>query len=156
MRKGLLVYLIPVLVVLPGCSGWLAGGQQADLVHVVGKNSVRSVHPKAFFRDKAFAESENIHAELVKETRGHAVLLAQIKDREQFHVHDEHDLIVYLDQGEGRLKTRHQAVSVKPGDWTLIPRGVPHQFITTSDRPARAVVIRTPPVQGDRRRLERK
>lgn len=154
MRTVKSIVALVGFMLLAGCSGGLFGGGQADLMHVVESDSVRTVHPEGIYRAPAFQKSDNIHAEAIAKLQGHAAYLAQIKDREQYHVHDNHDLVVYLKSGRGLLKTESQNVSVEPGDWTFIPRGVAHQFVTTSDKPARAVIIRTPPAKEDRRRFK--
>ncbi|MFB6346027.1 MAG: cupin domain-containing protein [bacterium] len=147
--------LLLLLVVLSGCSWGLTGDRGGGLIHTIQSESVRTVNPEAVFSSEDFRTAENITAESIAENKGHQVVLAQIKDREQFHVHDRHDLLVMLKDGEGFLRTKTQTVQVKPGDWAIVPRGVPHQFVTTSEKPARAVVVRTPPVKKDRRPVKR-
>lgn len=151
-RRAVLIVLGFVFVA--GCSAGPGGGN-AELIHLVEQESIRSIHPDGVYESGAFDESENIHASALARNEGHSVSLAQIKDREQLHVHDEHDLIVHLLSGRGELRTRGQSLDVKPGDWTVIPRGKAHQFVTTSEVPARVLVVRTPPVNDDRRPVTR-
>lgn len=150
----LLMVLVGFSILTAGCAR-KAALVPSSSIHVIEEESVRSLVTSNIYEKKGFRNSANLHAESLVKNQDHALMLAQIKDREQLHVHDEHDLIVHLQEGKGLLRTPDQKFSVQPGDWVTIARGVPHQFITTSEQPARSVVIRTPPKTDDRRLVDR-
>lgn len=137
--------LVFMLSACAGTNGLIQSNRSVTVIHDVSESKVRSMSPQNLFEKSTFADTANITAEKLSEQTGHVVLLAQIRDREKLHYHEEHDLLVQLLNGTGKLKTPTQTIPVKPGDWTLIPRSVKHQFINTGAEPARALVIRTPP-----------
>lgn len=119
-------------------------------VHVVERDGIQKFVPASVYDGKKFETSENIHARQISRLEGQQVLLAQIRNRENFHRHDRHDLLVQLIEGEGQLKLPDRSLEIEKGDWIIVPRTIPHQFINTGEEPARAIVVRTPPVTDDR------
>ncbi len=60
------------------------------------------------------------------------------------HVHDELDEYAYLLEGELGARVGDEEVEVRPGDWLLKPRGIPHAFWNPADRPARTLDVVVP------------
>lgn len=60
------------------------------------------------------------------------------------HVHDELDEYAYVLDGELGARVGDEEVEVRPGDWLLKPRGVPHAFWNRTDRPARTLDVLVP------------
>lgn len=142
-------------LLLSGCALVSDDADQQALVHNFRTDRVESSNLDAVFTMEKFSKPANKIGHPLSQTEAHQVLAAQIRDREKPHLHEQHDLLVYLHRGQGVLNTPHGKTELSPGDWTSISRRTPHQFINTGDGPARAVVIRTPPPEGrDYRELE--
>jgi len=71
--------------------------------------------------------------------------LVQIRDREKLHVHRHHDMMAYLYQGWGTFKIGEKLVPLKPGDFVMVPKGTPHQFVNESQDVAVAYAVISPP-----------
>jgi mannose-6-phosphate isomerase-like protein (cupin superfamily) len=59
------------------------------------------------------------------------------------HVHHSEDEGFYLIEGEGRFHLPGRELTLRPGDFLLAPRGVPHTY-RTGDEGARWLVTSTP------------
>lgn len=77
-----------------------------------------------------------------------SVSVAQIRDREQPHIHTRYDLAVSLARGHGTLWLDGVAHPMRAGDAAFIPRGTPHWFVNEGDEPAVSVVVFAPPFSG--------
>ena len=77
-----------------------------------------------------------------------SVSVAQIRDREQPHIHTRYDLTVFLARGHGTLWLAGVARPMQAGDASFIPKGTPHYFVNESDEPAVSVVVYAPPFSG--------
>ncbi|MGZ6643672.1 MAG: cupin domain-containing protein [Solirubrobacteraceae bacterium] len=64
-------------------------------------------------------------------------------DMPPLHVHHDHDEGFHLIEGELTLFLPGREVALRPGDFFLAPRGVPHCY-RVGDAPARMVVLSTP------------
>lgn len=143
----ILMFLI-LPIILTGCSTHSTYEPNDENVVLIDDRVTQTWNIRNLYDSENFHDTSNISAEPLQTTKGNKVIVAQIRDRESFHLHREHDLIVHLLEGEGKLRSRHRATKVQTGDWLIIPRSVPHQFINTGTKPARALVIRTPPPAG--------
>ncbi len=75
-------------------------------------------------------------------------LIVQIRDREQPHIHLEHDATVVMLRGRGRLVLRERIVSLRTGDTIFIPRGAPHYYVNDAPGPTVVLAIFTPSYDG--------
>jgi len=75
-------------------------------------------------------------------------LIVQIRDREQPHIHLEHDATVVMLRGRGRLVLRERIVSLRTGDAIFIPRGAPHYYVNDAPEPTVVLAIFTPSYDG--------
>ncbi len=64
-------------------------------------------------------------------------------DMPPLHVHHSHDEGFFVLEGEVTLYTPGDAVMLRPGDYLLAPRGVPHTY-RVGDTPARWIVTSSP------------
>jgi mannose-6-phosphate isomerase-like protein (cupin superfamily) len=71
-----------------------------------------------------------------------------IRDREELHRHDHHELVVVLLRGEGAMRLGDDERPVGAGSLLYVPRGAPHAFRNTAGEPAAAWVIYAPPFDG--------
>ena len=60
------------------------------------------------------------------------------------HVHENEEEAFYVLDGTLDLHLGNEVVSVAPGSFCLVPRGVVHTFRSTSDDPARVLVVLSP------------
>ena len=61
------------------------------------------------------------------------------------HVHDNEEETFYVLDGTLDLSVGNDVHHVSTGSFCVVPRGVPHTFISTSPQPARLLVIVSPP-----------
>jgi mannose-6-phosphate isomerase-like protein (cupin superfamily) len=80
-----------------------------------------------------------------QEASGHAV---RLRTAEKPHVHDHHDLVVFVMKGEARLHFADRSVDVKAGDVIEIPRGTLHWAENTGRGPGEAYALYTPAFDG--------
>ena len=61
------------------------------------------------------------------------------------HAHPDLDQVIYMLSGTARAEIDGQSREMGPGDAAFFPKGMPHIFTVTGDRPAKVLVIYTPP-----------
>ncbi len=61
------------------------------------------------------------------------------------HAHPDLDQVIYMLAGSARAEIDGQSRELGPGDAAFFPKGMPHIFTVTGDRPVRVLVIYTPP-----------
>jgi mannose-6-phosphate isomerase-like protein (cupin superfamily) len=71
-----------------------------------------------------------------------------IRDREQPHRHDRHDLFVVIVRGYGTMRLGAEARPVGEGSILYVPRGTPHAFANESGEPALAYAVYVPAFDG--------
>ncbi len=74
--------------------------------------------------------------------------LIQIRTREKSHVHETHDLAVFVQSGFGKMYLGRESFGVRPGSVVFIPRRTPHYFVNVGKTPAVAIAIYSPPFDG--------
>ncbi len=74
--------------------------------------------------------------------------LVWIRTAEVPHRHDRHDLFVVILRGHGVMRLQDEERRVGEGSILYIPRGTLHSFRNTSDSPAAAYAVYTPPFDG--------
>lgn len=143
--------LLAVTFVLVGCGlrrpGRTPGGEPR-LVTVVHGDTVTTHNLRSMFRDPRFRTDAGRAGMGLVRHAGHALALGQIREAEVLHRHRRHDLVVFLLEGKGRLETTGGTVPLRADDGLVVPRGIPHRFVPTGDRPARALILRTPPPEA--------
>lgn len=77
--------------------------------------------------------------------------LVWIRDREQPHRHDRHDLFVVILRGGGAMRLGAEERPVGEGSILYVPRGTPHAFRNASADVAVAYAVYTPPFDGSDR-----
>lgn len=77
--------------------------------------------------------------------------LVWIRDREQPHRHDRHDLFVVILRGHGAMRLGKEERSVGEGSILYVPRGTPHAFRNTSAEVAVAYAVYVPAFDGSDR-----
>ena len=74
--------------------------------------------------------------------------LVWIRDREQPHRHDRHDLLVVMLRGHGFMRLGDEEREVGEGSILYVPRGTPHAFRNASDAVAVAYAVYAPAFDG--------
>lgn len=74
--------------------------------------------------------------------------LVWIRDREQPHRHDRHDLFVVILRGFGGMRLGDEERPVGEGSILYVPRGTPHAFRNASGDVAVAYAVYAPPFDG--------
>jgi len=64
------------------------------------------------------------------------------------HYHREHDEVIYCESGEGMARLGDQTIRMRPGDFVVIPPGVPHGVRVTSKEPMRGLSVFSPVFDG--------
>ena len=113
-------------------------------------------------------ERGRAHAEWTVEERGKDLVvrnlrrtqeasfhLIRLRTAEPPHVHDRHDLTVFMLTGAGLIHLAGRVEQVGPGDVIEIPRGVEHWAENRDPQASEVYAVFTPPFDGKDRRLVR-
>ena len=71
-----------------------------------------------------------------------------IRDREEPHRHDRHDLLVVILRGHGTMRLGDETRPVGEGSILYVPRGTPHAFRNAAAEPAAAYAVYLPAFDG--------
>jgi mannose-6-phosphate isomerase-like protein (cupin superfamily) len=71
-----------------------------------------------------------------------------IRDREELHRHDRHDLLVVIVRGFGAMRLGDEERPVGEGSILYVPRGTPHAFRNASGEVAVAYAVYAPAFDG--------
>ena len=71
------------------------------------------------------------------------------------HFHSGTEQVIYLLEGRIEVEMRGEQEQLGPGDTVLFPPGEKHQVIVLGDRPAKLLVIYSPPLQSAETPFER-
>ena len=64
---------------------------------------------------------------------GQQILLAKIQGEFVFHKHDNEDELFMVIQGQLKLELKDQTVTVNPGEFYIVPKGVEHKPIAEAE-----------------------
>jgi mannose-6-phosphate isomerase-like protein (cupin superfamily) len=103
---------------------------------------------RALARRSALAPGEDFKVVEVARDAATSHHVVWIRDREQPHRHDHHDLIVVIVEGHGRMRLGGAERVVGEGSILYVPRGTPHAFHNEPGPPAAAYAIYVPPFDG--------
>jgi mannose-6-phosphate isomerase-like protein (cupin superfamily) len=78
-----------------------------------------------------------------------------VRSRELPHRHNRHDSTVMLLQGRGTIVIGKESKRVRPGAVLFIPRGTIHHFTNGARKPSVALVVFSPPFDGQDREVVR-
>jgi len=91
---------------------------------------------------------ESVRVELLGRDANTSHHLVRLRDAEEPHRHDRHDLWVVILRGHGSMLLGDTRRSVGEGSVLYVPRGTTHAFANTSGAPAAALAVYTPPFDG--------
>lgn len=79
--------------------------------------------------------------------------LVQIRGSEKPHYHEFHDLAVFMQSGSGTIFLEKESFKVKAGSVIFIPHDTTHYFLNNGADPAVAIVVFSPPFNGEKKLL---
>ena len=110
---------------------------------LVGEGDVPAYHPAnhSGTTNRRLISPETVGAKQVE------VMLGVIEKGEGAarHAHPGVEQVCYLLEGSATVELDGESREMKPGDACYFPADVMHKFTATSDKPARVLVIYTPP-----------
>lgn len=79
--------------------------------------------------DDGFARFDDLFSpKIVAELNGQHVKLVRVEgDKVPWHTHDEEDELFWVLEGELDVMTREATVTLRPGEFTVVPRSVEHR-----------------------------
>lgn len=89
--------------------------------------------PKANLTEKFAAFSEQWTPKIVAELNGQHVKLSKVKGEFVWHQHEHEDEMFLVHRGSLRLEFRDGAVTLNPGDFIVVPRGVEHRPVADEE-----------------------
>ena len=110
------------------------GLSQRELSSVLAENPIRA--------------GENIRVSLLRKSDHASVHVVQVRHGEIPHVHQTHDLTVFVVRGNGEMTAEHTTKLVHEGDVIHVPAGARHYFVNKGSSIAVAVVVFSPPFDG--------
>ena len=69
----------------------------------------------------------------VAELNGQQILLAKLKGEFVFHKHDDEDELFMVQKGSLEIEMRDKTVTIKEGEFYIVPRGVEHKPIAKEE-----------------------
>lgn len=99
-------------------------------------------------------KGQNIVAEKLFTDSLSSTFLISIRDSVPLHIHALHTEQVLILKGKGIMQigsldgTKWETRVVKPGDWVILPKGVPHSVLVRSKRPLQVISIQAPEFNG--------
>lgn len=98
--------------------------------------------------ENSMGADENVSIRTVLESDFASYHVLQVRNSEEFHRHDQHDLVVMMQTGTGIMFLKNESFRVNPGSVIFIPHGVPHYFLNTSPTPSSAIAVFSPRYDG--------
>ena len=93
-------------------------------------------------------EFDNIHSqEMYSDSFGTSFVI-WLKKEVKLHRHDFHTEKLYVLEGTGVSVLNNEMKMIKPGDFIVIPQGIPHSVTVTSEEPMKVISIQTPQFFG--------
>lgn len=99
-----------------------------------GNESPAPLTPAVVTLDEKFAQfSEYWSPKIVGELNGQMVKLAKFRGPFEWHHHAEEDELFLVHRGSFRMEFRDRAVTLKAGDFLIVPRGVEHRPVADEE-----------------------
>ena len=131
-------------LVLAGCAAQprVVFYQLNDLERLTKKSLDRAVWENAVPLDK-----DVLNTPLSKDEYA-SYHLVQVRTQEKSHVHENHDLAVFVQSGEGTMFLGKESFKVRAGSVIFIRHGIVHYFVNEGPSPAAAIAVFSPPFDG--------
>lgn len=111
----------------------------------------RLVQPSEVIESVKWIEAESrsdIAIRKLRQTKDASFQIVRMNTAEKPHVHDRHDLTVFMLKGEALMHFADRKVEIRAGDIIDIPRGAPHWVENRSKEASEAFAIFTPAFDG--------
>ena len=92
--------------------------------------------------------AKDIAVRVLRSTSQATTMAIRLKTAEKPHIHADHDLVVTVLSGAGRVHIGGRTEVVRPGDVIEIPRGVPHWAENTDSSASVVYAVFTPQYDG--------
>ncbi|MBI3621744.1 MAG: cupin domain-containing protein [Nitrospirae bacterium] len=135
------------LLALAGCAAMAppSASSSAARVLYIGPQPQRW---EEIVRANPLGPNDNIKGVQLLQQPAISQFLVQIRDREQPHVHREHDATIVMLSGRGRLVMKDRILIARDGDVLFIPRGMAHYYVNDGPEPTVVLAIFTPTYDG--------
>lgn len=111
-------------------------------------DAITSLELAEVLQKNPLTPNQNIRITLLRQTDQASVHVVQVRTAELPHVHQTHDLTVFVVRGHGTMVLGKETKPVGEGDVIHIPAGVRHYFTNQSPKPAVAVLVFSPGFDG--------
>lgn len=91
---------------------------------------------------------KDIAVKLLESNEHSSILLIRLKGSEKPHIHEHHDLSVYVLKGTSSVTIGKKEIELRIGDFVTIPKGTIHWAKNKGALPAEVVAIFSPPYKG--------
>ena len=111
----------------------------------------RLIQPGEMTQSVQWVEAEtksDIAIRKLRETPDASFQIVRLNTAEKPHVHEHHDLTVFVLRGRALMHLDNKAIPVRAGDVIDIPRGVPHWVENKSASPSEVYAVFTPAFDG--------
>jgi len=88
---------------------------------------------KVNLKNKLGEISDHWNPRIVGELNGQYVKLAKLKGEFVWHTHEDEDELFYVVEGNLTIELRTENVSLKPGDFYIVPAGVEHKPVAAEE-----------------------
>jgi mannose-6-phosphate isomerase-like protein (cupin superfamily) len=126
----------------------VARGDPAAVLDAVIAGQRMTIERDALIARAALREDQDFRVVEVGRDDHTSHHVVAIRDREQPHRHDRHDLFVVILRGHGTMRLGDQQRPVGVDSILYVPRGTIHAFHNTSGEPAIAYAVYTPAFDG--------
>jgi quercetin dioxygenase-like cupin family protein len=154
--KYILIFFLPVVfLVASGCKGLQKPGEFVESMRNPTSFPERILpeikNIDEIVNENVLAEDENIKIVPVDKDKSSSIYLFQVRENAEMdsHYHKSHDVIMYINKGNGILELKGSRHSVKEGMMVVIPRMNAHKFINTGEETSIVVSIFSPPFKGN-------
>ena len=138
------VWILAVLALASGCA--------VDAKRVfIEQNAVGRIDEETLdlmLFEHQLGPNDNMSSTIIRKYENSSVHLVQIRGSEKPHRHDYHDSVVFFEAGQGILHLGKNVVHVQKGCTVFIEHGTPHYFVNEGPDPAVAIVVFSPPYDG--------
>ena len=109
------------------------------------------ISPEATFKQVTWDKTElagDVAIRTLRQTPEASFHIIRLNKSEKPHIHERHDLVVYVLKEEALVHYRDKTVKVKRGDVIEVPKGTIHWAETVHNKPAEVYAVFTPPFDG--------
>jgi len=114
-------------------------------------NNGKVITPTHILREIEWTPEElvqDVAHRILNKTQEASFHLIRLKGAEEPHIHETHDLTVFVVSGYGYVHFKDRSEKIKVGDVIYIPRGVIHWGENLSPNGTEVYVVFTPPFDG--------